>query len=338
MVEPKSLTGTQKVAVVLMNMDHEQAASVLSQFSEAEAEDIAAAIVTLRSVDADLTEKAMSDFHSTVTLGRLGARGGSEFASGLLESSFGAERAAGVMSRVSRSMAGKSFEFLESAEPHQVVALLDGEMPQTVALVVAHLKPALASSVLAGLPDSSRVLVAERIATMSNATPDAIAIVSASLKSRSAAVVATRKTSEVVGGIQPLVDIINRANAATERAILDGLDARDPKLAEEIRSRLLTFADIVRLQPRDIQLVLRAVDIPVLAIAIKGSSETVQQAIRENLSERNRELLADEVGVVGSVRMSQVEDARAEVVGAIRELEAAGSLTLHRDDGDDLLV
>jgi flagellar motor switch protein FliG len=338
MVEPKSLTGTQKVAVVLMNMEHEQAAAVLSQFSEAEAEDIAAAIVTLRSVDADLTEKAMSDFHSTVTLGRLGARGGSDFATGLLESSFGAERAAGVMSRVSRSMAGKSFEFLESAEPHQVVALLDGEMPQTVALVVAHLKPSLASSVLAGLPETSRVLVAERIATLSNATPDAIAIVSASLKSRAAAVVATRKTSEVVGGIQPLVDIINRADAATERAILDGLDQRDPQLAEEIRSRLLTFADIVRLQPRDIQLVLRAVEIPVLAIAIKGSSEIVQQAIRENLSERNRELLSDEVEVVGSVRVSQVEDARAAVVRAIRELEEAGSLTLHRDDGDDLLA
>ncbi|HEV7949214.1 MAG TPA: flagellar motor switch protein FliG [Glaciihabitans sp.] len=333
-----ALTGTQKVAVVLMNLEHAEAALVLQQFTEAEAEEIASAIVTLRSVHPDLSETALSEFHDALTLGRVGTRGGAEFATGLLESSFGSERAAGVMNRVSRSMAGRSFEFLETAEPHQIVALLDGEMAQTVALIVAHLKPSLASSVLAGLPDVLRARVAQHIATLTNATPEAIAIVSASIKSRAAAVVAPRGAAEVVGGVQPLVDIINRADAATERAILEGLDARDPHLAEEIRSRLLTFSDIVRLESRDIQLVLRAVDVAVLAIAIKGSSDLVQHAIHNNLSERNRELLAEEISLMGGVRMSQVEDARAEVVRAIRELEEAGSLTLHREDGDDIVL
>ncbi|MCU1407560.1 MAG: flagellar motor switch protein FliG [Glaciihabitans sp.] len=339
MINPKTgLTGMQKAAVVLMSMDHEHAALVLKQFTEAEAEEIATAIIGMRSVDDTLTDTALSEFHDSVTRGRSSARGGSEFAAGLLESSFGAEKAAGVMKRVSRSMAGKAFEFLQTVEQHQIISLLDGEMAQTSALVVAHLNPALASGVLAGMSDEKRIQVAQRIATMTSATPEAISLLSANLKLRAAAVVSPRNALEVVGGIQPLVDIINRANAATERAILEGLDARDPKLAEEVRAKLVTFADIVRLDARDLQLVLRGVEIPTLALALKGASEPVQQAIISNVSERNRELLADETGVLGAVRKSQIDDARAEVVRSIRELEAAGTLTLQREGGDDVLV
>jgi len=332
------LTGTQKVAVVLMNMGHAQAATVLQQFSDAEAEEIAAEIIQMQRVSADVTDSALTEFHGAATLGRLGVRGGADFATELLETSFGAERAAGVMKRVASSMAGKSFEFLDSAEPHQVLSLLSGEMSQTIGLVIAHLRPAHASAVLAGLPDDLRTDVARRIATMTSATPEAIAMISATLKARAVAVVAPRNSIEVVGGVQPLVDIINRANAATERAILEGLDVHDPELANEIRSRLLTFADIVRLESRDIQLVLRGVDIAVLAIAIKGTTETVLQKVQENLSERNRELLQDEISMMGAVRVSQIEEARSEVVRSIRELEEAGSITILRGDEEDLVA
>jgi flagellar motor switch protein FliG len=331
------LTGTQKAAVVLMNMDHAQAAAVLKQFSELEAEEIAGEIVRMQRVDADVIETTIAEFHEASTRGRRGARGGAEFAAGLLQTSFGAERAAGVMKRVTSSMAGKSFEFLESAEPNQIVSMLEGEMAQTIALVIAHLGASQASHVLSGLADGVRTDVVQRIATMTSATPEALAMVAAAIKSQTVAVVSPRNAAEVVGGIQPLVDIINRANAVTERAILAGLDASDPDLAEEIRSRLLTFADIVRLESRDIQLVLRSVEIPVLAIAIKGSTDLVQQKINENLSERNRDMLRDEVEIMGAVRMSQIDDARAEVVRAIRELEEAGTITVHRGDEDALV-
>jgi flagellar motor switch protein FliG len=310
---------------------------VLSQFSSAEAEEIVAEIVRMRRVDPDVAEHALTEFHEAATLGRLGARGGKDFATGLLEASFGAERAADVMKRVASSMAGESFEFLDEAEAHQVISLLDGEMVQTMALVLAHLRPAHASNVLAGLPAELRTDVARHIATMTSATPESIALIATSLKTRSAAVVSPRNSAEVVGGVQPLVDIINRSNAATERAILEGLDERDPELAEEIRSRLLTFADILRLEARDTQLVLRGIDIAVLAIALKGASESVQNKIQSNLSERNRTLLQDEIDISGAVRKSQVEDARAEVVRAIRELEQAGSITVLRGD-DEVLV
>ncbi|WP_213814887.1 flagellar motor switch protein FliG [Glaciihabitans sp. dw_435] len=334
---PIELTGTQKVAVVLMNLPHAQAASVLQQFTDTEAEEIAAEIVRMRRVDADVTDRALTEFHEAATLGRIGARGGQDFATGLLETSFGAERAAGVMRRVQSSMAGKSFEFLDSAEPGQIVSLLDGEMAQTVALVLAHLRPVQASTVLAGFADAFRSDVAQCIATMTSATPESITILSTSLKARAAAVVSPRSTAEVVGGVQPLVDIINHSSVVTERAILEGLDERDPDLAEEVRSRLLTFADIVKLDSRDVQQVLRGIDLAQLAIAMRGSLDSVQQTIRGNLSERNRELLEDEIGMMGSVRMSQVEEARAGIVRSIRELEAAGTITVMRGD-DDVLV
>lgn len=333
-----ALTGTQKVAVVLMNLEQSQAAKVLSQFSDAEAEDIVSEIIRMRRVDPDAAEQALTEFHEAATLGRLGARGGREFATGLLETTFGSERAAGVMKRVTSSMAGESFEFLNDIEPHQIISLLEGEMVQTIALIIAHLRPAHASSVLAGLTPALRTDVAVHIAGMTSATPESIALIAGSLKARSAAVVSPRSSTEVVGGVQPLVDIINRSSAGTERAILEGLDARDPRLAEEVRSRLLTFADIVRLEPRDIQLVLRGIDVQVLALAIKGASETVQERILGNLSERNRTLLREEAEVLGGVRASQVEDARAEVVGAIRALEEAGSITVLRSDEEMVFV
>ncbi|NJC21216.1 flagellar motor switch protein FliG [Arthrobacter pigmenti] len=329
------LTGTQKAAMVLMQMDQERASEVLKQFSDSEAEEIAAEIVRLRRVDAAVAEQALTEFHELTVSGRRRPRGGREVAIGLLESSFGAERAAGVMDRLASSMAGKSFEFLESVEPAQVETLLGGELPQTIALVLAHLRPEHASAVLAGLDHPLRTDVAQCIATMGSATPEAVSVVAENLKVRAGAVASPHQSSAVIGGIQPLVDIINRSDVATERALLDSLEQRDPDLAEEVRARMLTFADIVNLERRDIQLVLRGIDAAVLALAMKGASEAVTEMIRTNVSERNRELLDDEISAAGPVRVSQVEEARAEVVRAIRDLEAQGTITIQRSEEDE---
>ena len=329
------LTGTQKVAIVLMNLDNQRAADVLKQFTETEAEEIAAEIVRLKRVDPIVAERAIAEFHEITTSGKGSARGGRDIAVGLLEASFGAERAAGVMNRVASSMAGKTFEFLESAEPGQVITLLDGELAQTTALVLAHLRPERASAVLAGLDGERRTDVAQCIATMGTATPEAVRVVAETLKVRAGAVVSARDSVEVVGGVQPLVDIINRSSIATERALLEALDARDPELAEEVRSRMLTFADIVKLEKRDVQQVLRGIDAAVLAVAMKGSTETVVEVIRSNLSERNREILDEESAALGPVRLSQVEEARADIVRAIRDLESQGTITMQRADEEE---
>ncbi|MFZ7087943.1 flagellar motor switch protein FliG [Curtobacterium sp. RRHDQ10] len=331
------LTGAQKVAVILMQMETARAAEVMKQFSEFEAEEITAEIVRMRRVDQSVADRTMTEFHRMSMTGRPQKRGGRDAAIGLLEASFGSERAAGVMDRLASSMAGKSFEFLDEAEPGQVVTLLDGELPQTIALVLAHLKAAQASAVLAGIDEEVRTDVAQSFATMGTATPEAVGIVATTLKVRAGAVVAPRATVEVVGGIAPLVDIINRSDVATERALLDELEERDPELAEDIRSRMLTFADIVKLEARDIQQVLRGIDSKILATAMKGADASVTETIRANVSERNRDVLDDEISTMGPVRMSQVEEARAEVVRSIRELEAQGVITMHRAEEDDFV-
>jgi len=331
---PAVLSGTQKVAVVLMNLDPIRAAEVMKQFSEAEAEEITAEIIRLRRVDSAVAERTILEFHELTMKGGLGTRGGRDVASSLLEASFGSERAAGVLGRVASSMGGRAFEFLDSAEPGQLVTLLDGELPQTVALVLAHLRPEHASPVLAGLDDDVRSAVAQAIGTMGSAAPEAVRVVADTLKVRASAVVTSRDTVDVVGGVQPLVEIINRADVATERALLESLDATDPALAEEVRSRLLTFADIVKFEKKDVQQVLRGIDASVLALAMKGSTEAVIEVIRANISERLREILEEEVQNLGPVRMKQIEEARAEIVRAIRDLEAQGVITIQRGDDD----
>jgi flagellar motor switch protein FliG len=333
-----ALSGTQKVAVVLMSMDQEAAASVMKQFTEIEAEEIASEIIKLRRVESAVADEVMSEYHQLTVQGGWSSRGGKDFASSLLEASFGAERAGNLMSRVASNMAGKAFEFLDTVEPQQIITLLDGELPQTIALVLAHMRPEHASPVLAGLDDALRTEVAQCIGTMGTAIPEAVRVVADTLRVRAGAVTSSGESVEAVGGVQPLVEIINRADVSTERALLEQLGEIDPDLAEEVRSRMLTFADIVKLERRDVQQVLRGIDTGVLAIAMKGSTEAVIDVITTNLSERNRELLDDEAKALGPVRASQVEEARAEVVRAIRDLEAQGVITVQRGDEDEYVL
>jgi flagellar motor switch protein FliG len=338
MTETATLTGTQKVAIVLMQMSPENAAKVMGHFSDSEAEEIAAQIVRLSRVDAVVSEEVIAEFHDLAVSGRRATRGGRDFAVGLLESSFGPDRAAGVMDRLASTMAGKSYEFLETVDPSQLITLLDGELPETIALVLAHLRPERASHVIAGLGAVQATDVAHALATMGPATPEAVGIVAENLRARTGtAIAAGSRQHEAVGGVQPLVDIINRSTAVTERTVLDGLTERDPELAEEVRSKMLTFADLVKLERRDIQLVLRGVDSVVLARAMTGAAQAVVDAIVGNISDRNRELLHSEIEAIGPLRASEVEEARAEVVRSIRDLEESGNITMRRGEEDDLV-
>ena len=187
---------------------------------------------------------------------------------------------------------------------------------------------------LAELPDGARTDVAQAIATRGTATQEAIAIVADALRARTG-VFASRKAPETLGGVAPLVEIINRSDAGVEKALLESIEARDSALAEDIRSRMFTFADIVKLDDRDAQRVLRGTDIRSLALALKGANQGIADVIRRNVSERNREILDEETRLLGPIRMSHVEEARAEIVRTIRLLEAAGEITVQRADEDE---
>ncbi|GAB4098618.1 flagellar motor switch protein FliG [Sinomonas halotolerans] len=331
------LTGIQKAAVVLMQMDQLHAARVLQQFTESEAEQIVAEIMGLRSVPPETVASTIEEFHQIAVAGRGPARGGRDFAVELLEASFGSDRAATLLNRMANTMAGKAFEFLEASDASQVIALLDGELPQTSALVLAHLRPDRASAVLAGLPEEQRASVALAIATMTQPNPDAIEVVAEQLRLRVGAVGAAKEAPEAVGGVQPLVEIINRTDAATEKTVLDGLEGLDPELAEEVRSRMFTFADIVRLERRDLQSVLQDVDTSVLAKALKNAPPAVAFAVQANISERKKTMLEADTAALGAVWAKDIEEARAEIVRRVRQLEAEGTITVRRGEEDDLV-
>ncbi|RYV50022.1 flagellar motor switch protein FliG [Pengzhenrongella frigida] len=330
-----NLTGTQKAAIVLLQLGRERAARIMARLSEAEIDDITAEIVRLENLDPRIADSVMEEFHAvSITGPTLIARGGMGYAQQLLEASLGPDRARAVMDRLSTVMAGQPFEFLQNADARQVLSLLSGEHPQTVALVLAHLRPEHASAILAGLPAVTQGEVAHRIALMERASPDVVAVVAENLMRKASSVLTPQETS-AVGGVQPLVEIINRADPGTEKQILEGLEARDKALAEEVRSRMFVFGDIVLLEDRAVQLVLRSVEGAVLSVALKGTSPEVQDKILTNLSERARENIVEEMELLGPTRMSQVEEARAGIVQGIRHLEESGQIVIRRDGEDE---
>ena len=242
-----------------------------------------------------------------------------------------------MLERLAGQIQVQPFEFLMHADARQVVSLLTGEHPQTIALVLAHLRPEHASAIMTGFSPEIQTTVARRIALMEKASPDVVAVVAEQLKRKATAVLTTTEMS-VVGGVQPLVEIINRADAATEKLILEGLAVTDPELADTIRSMMFVFADITLLEDRAIQLVLRGVETSTLATALKGADDAVREKILKNMSERARENLEEEIDLLGRVRMSLVEESRSHVVQVIRKLEESGEIMISREGEDDYVA
>ncbi|MCV2392789.1 flagellar motor switch protein FliG [Actinotalea sp. M2MS4P-6] len=332
------MTGSQKAALLLIQLGKDQAARVMSLMEESEIEELTAEIARLERIDAKTAGDVIDEFYN-VSMGPRGlvGRGGLGFAQQLLEASMGRERAAGMLERLATSLQGQPFEFMMHADARQIVGLLSGEHPQTIALVMAHLRPDQASQIMTGLPPDVQAEVAHRIALMDRASPDVVAVVAENLQRKASAVLTPTETA-AVGGVQPLVEIINRADPTTEKAILEGLEQRDKDLADEVRSRMFVFSDVTLLEDRAIQLVLRGVEMSSLATALKGASDEVRDKILSNLSERARDNLVEEMDLLGPVRMSVVEEARAAVVQAIRQLEETGQIVIRREGEDEYVA
>jgi flagellar motor switch protein FliG len=259
--------------------------------------------------------------------------GGVDVARELLEASLGGERAAGLLARATASTAVGPFDFLIEADPRQVLTFLTGEHPQLIALVVAHMGPDQASVILGALEPELQADVAHRIAVMERTSPDIVSAVAEELQRKTSSVLTPTGAMDV-GGVQPLVEIINRADPGTEKLILEGLNKVDRQLAEEVRSRLFVFEDVITLEDRALQLVLRQVEATDLATALKGARDEVREKILANVSARARENLEEEIELLGPVRLSSVEEARSKVVQVIGWLEYSGQNTIRRDRYD----
>ncbi|MCY1144786.1 flagellar motor switch protein FliG [Actinoplanes sp. Pm04-4] len=331
-----SMTGVRKAAIMLVQFGKEQSAHIMSQMSEKEVEMISAEIARLGKLEPTQVDDVMDEFYAMATT-RYAGSGGMDYARELLEASLGKDRAALILDRLEASMNDIPFNFLSHADPRQLLSYVQYEHPQTIALVLAHIPSALASSILAGLPIEVQTDVAHRIAVMDRTSPEVIRQVEQALQRKLSTVLQPDELS-TVGGLGPLVDIINRADRTTERLILEALDARSPELAEEIRRRMFMFEDIINLEDRAIQLVLRQVEPADLATALKGVPDPVRDKVTKNLSERGRENLLEEIDLLGPVKVKMVEEAQAKIVSVIRSLEDSGQIEVQRGGEADELI
>lgn len=329
--------GVRKAAIVLIQLGRDRAANVLSHLSDVEVEAISAEIARLETVPAPEVESVLEEFSILATARASAAQGGLAYAQNLLEQSLGAERATEIMARLHAAAVQLPFQFLHRADPVQLRTFIADEHPQIIALVLAHMTADKASLVLSGLSSELQAEVAHRIATMDRTSPEIIKTVEASLERKLSSVLAPSDMSRV-GGVDPLVNIINRSDRVTERQIVEGLEALDAELAEDVRSRMFMFEDIVSIEDRSLQLVLRQVDNNELALALKGVSDAVRNKITSNLSERAAQTLLEEGEMLGAVRLTQVEEAQQSVIRSIRQLEEQGQIMIRRGGDDELVV
>ena len=332
-----SMSGVRKAAILLVRMGKEHSARVLAGLKENEVEELSAEIARLGKLEPQAADDVMDEFYAMATTRNAGV-GGMDYARQLLEASLGPERAALILDRLQASMSDMPFNFLSHADPRQVLSYVQHEHPQTIALVLAHVPSALASSILSGLPPEVQSDVAHRIAVMDRTSPEVIRQVELALERKLSTVLQPSELS-TVGGLQPLVDIINRADRTTERLILEALEQRSPEIAEEIRRRMFMFEDIVHLDDRAVQLVLRQVEPADLATALKGVGDEVRDKVTRNLSERGRENLLEELDLLGPVKVKMVEEAQTKIVTVIRALEDSGQIEIQRGgEGDELIA
>lgn len=332
-----ALSGPQKAAMMLVQMGKERSSKVLSAMTEHEIEELMTEIVRLGDLRPEVADEVLVEFHAILTGSSGPGAGGMNYARSLLEGSMSAEKASDLLERVASAQVGQPFDFLQEADARQIVSFVTGEHPQTIALVLAHLRPDQASAAITGLSPALQAEVAHRIARMERTSPDVIAVVAETIQRKASSVLSPQSVT-VVGGVQPLVEIINRADPGTEKHLLEELTKRDPALAELVRAQMFTFDDVLTLDDKAMQLVLREVDGATLAVALKGVRDEVSAKIMRNISERARESLLEELDLLGQVRLSAAEEGRASVVKAIRQLEESGQITITRETEDEFVA
>jgi flagellar motor switch protein FliG len=332
-----TLSGAQKAAVLLLSMGKEKSAAVLRALPEAEVEALMTEITKLGSVDSTIVDVVMNEFHELATARRYITEGGVDFARGMLEESLGTQKAHAILDRLAVSVTEAPFEFLRRADPRQVLTYLQEEHPQTISLVLAHMAPEQAAMVLSALPEEMQSDIALRIATMDRTSPEVVRQVEQVLERKLSSVLQAQDVSQAAGGVQALVDLLSRSDRATEKLILGELEKRDAELADQVRSQMFVFEDIVNLDDRSVQLVLRDVDVKELAVALKGVRSDVSDKNLKNMSERAAANLSEEVELLGPTRMKAVNDAQAGVVKVIRQLEESGQLVLSRG-GEEMVL
>ncbi len=328
--------GVQRAAILLISLGPERSAGIFKHLKEEEIEEMTLEIANIRSVTPQVKEAVITEFYELCLAQQYIAEGGIGYAKDLLEKALGSEKAMDVIGKLTASLQVKPFEFVRKTDATQLINFIQDEHPQTIALILSYLAPQQAAMIVSALPPERQADVARRIAVMDRTSPDVIKEVEKVLESKVASLVNQDYT--IIGGVDAVVEILNTVDRGTERHIMETLETEEPELAEEIRKKMFVFEDILLLDDRAIQRVLRDVENNDLAVALKNANEEVQGKILNNVSKRLAVMIKEDMEFMGPVRMKDVEEAQQKIVNIIRKLEDSGEIVISRGGGDEIVV
>ena len=336
MESKEDISGLQKAAILLIALGPEKSASIFKHLKEDEIEQLTLEIANTRSVPTDTKDQILDEFYDICLAQKYISEGGINYAKELLEKALGHDKAMDVIGKLTASLQVRPFEFVRKTDASQLLNFIQDEHPQTIALILSYLSPGQASAIISSLSPDKQADVAKRIAQMDRTSPDVIKEVEKILEKKLSSLVNQDYT--IVGGVDSIVDILNTVDRGTEKHIMESLEIEEPELADEIRKKMFVFEDILSLDDKSIQRVLREVDNNELAIALKGANEEVQNVIFNNLSKRLITMIKEDMEYMGPVRMKDVEEAQQKIVNIIRKLEDAGEIIISRGGGDEIVV
>ncbi|MBQ8199543.1 MAG: flagellar motor switch protein FliG [Lachnospiraceae bacterium] len=331
-----SYTGIQKAAILLISLGPEKSSQIFKHLKEEEIEELTLEIANTKSITTQVKDDVINEFYEICLAQQYIAEGGIGYAKELLEGALGPEKAMEVIGRLTASLQVKPFEFVRKADASQLLNFIQDEHPQTIALIMSYLSPSQAAQILSALAPDRQADVAKRVATMDRTSPDVIKEVERVLETKLSSLV--NQEYNVIGGVDAVVEILNTVDRGTEKHIMETLEIEEPELADEIRKKMFVFEDILLLDDRAIQRVLRDVENSDLAIALKGANEQVQNAIFNNLSKRLAAMIREDMEFMGPVRMKDVEEAQQKIVNIIRKLEDSAEIVISRGGGDEIVV
>lgn len=329
-------TGVQKAAILLIALGPEKSANIFKHLKEEEIEELTLEIANTRSVSPQTKEDVLEEFYQVCLAQQYIAEGGIGYAKELLDKALGADKAQEVISKLTASLQVRPFEFVRKTDPSQVLNFIQDEHPQTIAMILSYLSPAQASMILGALAPEKQSDVAKRIALMDRTSPDVIKEVESVLERKLASL--ANQDYTIVGGVDAIVSILNTVDRGTEKHIMESLEIEEPELADEIRKKMFVFEDILLLDDRAIQRVLRDVENNDLEVALKGSNEEVKSVVLKNMSKRLAAMIEEDIEFMGPVRMKDVEEAQQKIVAVIRKLEDSAEIVISRGGGDEIIV
>ncbi len=339
MAEPKkktALTGEQKAAALLISLGPELAAKIYQHLKEETVEQVTLQIANLRKISPDEKDLVMQEVLNIAAAQEYISQGGVEYAHEILEKALGTNKAMEIINRLQGSLQMTPFDYIKRTDPQQLLNFIQSEHPQTIALILAHLSPEHASTILGALPGDVQVDVATRIAILDRAAPDVVMEIERVLERRISSIFTQEFTA--AGGVRSLAEVLNRADRSTEKAIMEKLEESNPELAEEVKRLMFVFDDLVALDNRTIQQILREVDAKDLALALKGAKEEVKEHLLKNMSSRAKAMIIEDMEVMGPVRLKHAEESQQKIINVVRQLEEMGEIVVARGGEEEAMI